>query len=158
MHACGCVVKKNPRVKLDPRKPTAARLKKNPCKTRPAHACGCAVKKKHPCKTRTAHACGCAVKKKALVKLEPRTPTAARLKINRRQSKKPPSLRLRDLTRKIAELAQTTCLTHHKNKKKQSSTFRLHNFPPTAKISVTSRTLLRNIYGWQKAIKTKEMT
>ena len=27
-----------------------------------------------------------------------------------------------------------------------------------AKISVTSRTLLRNIYGWQKAIKTKEMT
>ena len=27
-----------------------------------------------------------------------------------------------------------------------------------AKISVTSRALLRNIYGWQKAIKTKEMT
>ena len=27
-----------------------------------------------------------------------------------------------------------------------------------SKISVTSRTLLRNIYGWQKAIKTKEMT
>ena len=26
-----------------------------------------------------------------------------------------------------------------------------------AKISVTSRALLRNIYGWQKAIKTKEM-
>ena len=27
-----------------------------------------------------------------------------------------------------------------------------------AKISVTSRALLRNIYGWQKAIETKEMT
>ena len=27
-----------------------------------------------------------------------------------------------------------------------------------AKISVTSRTLLRNIYGWHKAIKTKEMS
>ena len=27
-----------------------------------------------------------------------------------------------------------------------------------AKISVTSRALLRNIYGWQKVIKTKEMT
>ena len=27
-----------------------------------------------------------------------------------------------------------------------------------AKISVTSRTLLRNSYGWQKAIKTREMT
>ena len=29
---------------------------------------------------------------------------------------------------------------------------------PIAKISVTSRALLRNIYGWQKAIETKEMT
>ena len=27
-----------------------------------------------------------------------------------------------------------------------------------AKISVTSRAVLCNIYGWQKAIKTKEMT
>ena len=27
-----------------------------------------------------------------------------------------------------------------------------------AKISVTSRALLRNIYGWQKVIKTEEMT
>ena len=27
-----------------------------------------------------------------------------------------------------------------------------------AKISLTSRTLLRNIYGWQKAIKRKEMS
>ena len=27
-----------------------------------------------------------------------------------------------------------------------------------AKISVTSRALLNNIYGWQKAIKIKEMT
>ena len=27
-----------------------------------------------------------------------------------------------------------------------------------AKISVTSRALLRNIYGWQKGMKTKEMT
>ena len=30
--------------------------------------------------------------------------------------------------------------------------------PSIAKISVTSRELLRNIYGWQKVIKTKEMT
>ena len=29
---------------------------------------------------------------------------------------------------------------------------------PIAKISVMSQALLRNIYGWQKVIKTKEMT
>ena len=33
-----------------------------------------------------------------------------------------------------------------------------NQFNSIAKISVTSRALLRNIYGWQKAIKTKEMT
>ena len=34
----------------------------------------------------------------------------------------------------------------------------LYSLESIAKISVTSRALLRNIYGWQKAIKTEELT
>ena len=34
----------------------------------------------------------------------------------------------------------------------------LYSLESIAKISVTSQALLRNIYGWQKAIETKEMT
>ena len=76
--------KKKRRVKLEPRSApgrAVKKKKKTPCKTRPAHAYGCAVKKKKTtCKTRTAHAFGCAVKKPK-VKHKPRTPTAARIKI-----------------------------------------------------------------------------
>ena len=85
----------------------------------------------------TAHAYGCAVKKPKAV-LEPRPPAAARLKkinrrqnmtahaygcaviINRRQSKKPPSLRLRGLINKPKaeqETAQPTA-ARFKNKPK----------------------------------------
>ena len=73
-----------PKAEQETAQPTAARFKK---------------KKKNRLPNINRPAYGCAVKNKPRVKLDPRTPAAARLKINRRQSKKPPSLRLRGLKR-----------------------------------------------------------
>ena len=93
--------KKKQRAKLDPRTPAAARLKK----------------KKTTCKTRPAHACGCAVNKPK-VNLKPRTPAAARLIINRLPSINRPAygcavknralLSLRRLKKNTAKYLATT--------------------------------------------------